>query len=57
MDKKLKPCTCGCTDIFHVWDSGAVFIECAECNRHTRPFFNEEDAEFDWNHDRVVKEK
>ena len=54
---ELKPCECGCTDIFHVWDGGAVFIECAQCNRHTRPFFDEEEAERRWNIDDVVKKE
>lgn len=54
---KLKPCECGCTDIFHVWDGGAVFIECAQCNRHTRPFFDEEEAERRWNINDVVKKE
>ena len=54
---ELKPCTCGCADIFHVIDGSTTHIECAECNRHTRPFFNEEDAERAWNNDNVVKEK
>ena len=54
---ELKPCVCGCTDIYHVIDGNTTHIECAECNRHTRPFFNEEDAEAMWNDDKVEEHK
>lgn len=47
--EKPNPCQCGCQDVWCVVDYGAWHIECAECNRHTGPYLDVDNAVRAWN--------
>lgn len=51
-----KPCACGCDEVWCVVDYGAWHIECADCCRHTGPYYDLDNAVRAWNLGSDVRE-
>lgn len=51
-----KPCECG-HEAWCVVDSGAWFVECSVCGRHTGPYIDVDNAVRAWNYGQDVHEK
>lgn len=54
--KRPQPCECGCKDVWCVVDYGVWHIECAQCCRHTGPYYEVDNAISAWNSGTDVRE-
>ena len=54
----VVPQLCGCGhEAWLVHDSGACFVECSSCGRHTGPYVDADNAVYAWNYNHDVHEK